>query len=394
MTASRIRRAGVWLVLAVTVALFLCSLLVLVSAPTAWLWVVAIVIGEWGHFAAVFALFLGLVTFRARRIGAINAAIALVTAALCLSPSIRAALIARSLESECRSAFVHRSTPAPGHGRSVPFSILDLFRGVPTSGITVREYVYGRVRPKSLELDLYRAADAVGTQPLIVVVHGGSWNSGSRRQLPVMNRYLARQHYTVAAISYRHAPKWPFPAAVDDLFRAIDFLKANAAEFQIDATRIVLIGRSAGGQIALSAAYAGREPAIRGVVNLYGPTDLVVGYERPSRRAVLDSKTALEDYLGGSPAQNPQGYAAGSPANHVNPTVPPTLLIHGALDPIVWPVHSELLVQRLQQAGVKHLYLRLPWATHGLDANLSGPSGQLSLYAIECLLAAAMAPAP
>jgi hypothetical protein len=78
-----------------------------------------------------------------------------------------------------------------------------------------------------------------------------------------------------------------------DVGHALDFLKANAVRFDIDATRIVLLGRSAGGQIALSAAYGLRNPAIRGVVSFYGPTDLVWGYQHPSRRWVLNSTRAL-----------------------------------------------------------------------------------------------------
>ncbi len=214
------------------------------------------------------------------------------------------------------------------------------------------------------------------------MIHGGSWNGGSKRELPAINRWLAAQRYTVASINYRHAPKWRFPAPVDDVFAAIEFLRANAQQLRVDATRIVLIGRSAGGQIALTAAYSGRDPAIRGVVSLYAPTDLVLGYDEPSRRSILDSQRVMKDYLGGTAREQPQAYAAASPLNQVNPSTPPTLLIHGELDPIVWPVHSELLSARLKETGRPSLYLSLPWATHGCDANIAGPSGQLSVYAI------------
>jgi len=371
---------------AAAAVLFSCSLFVLVSAPTEWLWIVAIVIGEWGHFVAVACLVLALVSFRRGGLGRITALLALLAAALSLLPSVRATMIARSLPLLCTNAF--GAEAAPRSREAAPFSVAGLLRREAASDVDISEHVYANVGRKPLELDLYRAKSALGLQPLIVVVHGGSWNGGSKEQLPAMNRHLARQQYTVAAINYRHAPKQPFPAPVADVFRAIDFLKAHAAEFQLDLTRIVLIGRSAGGQIALSAAYAGREPSIRGVVSFYAPTDLVLGYNKPS--AVLDSNKALEDYLGGSPAQNPDGYAAASPANHVGASTPPTLLIHGALDPVVWPLHTQLLTERLEQSGTKHVYLRLPWATHGCDANLSGPSGQLSMYAIDRFLAAVL----
>jgi acetyl esterase/lipase len=377
-----------WIAFAAALLLFLCSLLVVFSAPTTALWITAIVIAEWGHFAALVALFLAAISWRRGRLGAITALLALAAAVLCLLPSLRAAGIARTLPARCTSAFGEATNP---QGRTAPFSLLDLFRGLPTGGVEVTEHVYAAEGKKQLKLSLYRAKENAGPQPIVIIVHGGGWYGGSKEQLPAVSRHLAREHYAVASINYRHAPRFPSPAAVEDVFRALEFLKTNAARWQLDATRIVLIGRSAGGQIALSAAYAGREPAIRGVVGFYSPSDLVRGYEVPSRRWVLDSRRVLRDYLGGSPNERPEAYAAASAINFVNAATPPTLLIHGQLDPIVWPHQSERLAARLQQAGRPELYLALPWATHGCEANLSGPSGQLSLYAVDRFLAAVFA---
>ena len=145
------------------------------------------------------------------------------------------------------------------------------------------KHVYATEGKKQLKLSLYQAKDRTGPQPIVIMVHGGAWYRGSKEQFPAIDRYLARQDYAVASINYRHAPRFTSPAAVEDVFRAIDFFKENAARWELDATRIVLIGRSAGGQIALSAAYAGREPAIRGVVGFYAPSDLVLGYEVPEQ---------------------------------------------------------------------------------------------------------------
>ena len=377
-----------WLVFAIALLLLLCSLLVVFSAPTAALWVTAIVIAECGHFVALVALFLAAISWRRGRLGTLNATIALAAALLCLLPSLRAAAIARTLPARCTSAFGEATNPK---GRAVPFNLIDLFRGVPTDGVEVTEHVYATEGTKQLRLSLYQAKEKAGTQPIVIMVHGGAWYRGNKEQLPAVDRYLARQRYAVASVNYRHAPKFKSPAAVEDVFRAIAFLQTNAARWQLDPTRIVLIGRSAGGQIALSAAYAGREPAMRGVVGFYPPADLVLGYDEPSRRWVLDSRKVLEDFLGGSPNDKPEAYVAASPINFINPATPPTLLIHGQLDPIVWPNQCERLAARLQQAGRPYLYLALPWATHGCEANPSGPSGQLSLYAVDRFLAAVFA---
>lgn len=374
---------GDLLLVALSGIFFAWSLLVLVPARTSWLWIGAILIGEWGHFAAVICLLMACAGFRrGGRIGSATAMLAGVALLICCIPLARGVMIARTLPARCTAAFGESSGPS-----RESFSMLDLFRGIRPGPVDLTTHVYGKFGTKELKLDLYQS-ERHGAQPLVVLVHGGSWNGGNKDQLPALNHYLAKQGYAVAAINYRHAPKWPFPAAVDDLFRAIEFLKEHAIEFGIDANRIALIGRSAGGQIALSAAYARRDQAIRGVVSFYAPSDLVMGYEQPSAPGILDSRSVLEDYLGGTPSEKPALYAAASPINFADAAVPPTLLIHGALDPIVSPAHSELLAGRLDQAARSNLYLSLPWGTHGCDANLSGPSGQLSLYAIERFLTA------
>lgn len=377
-----------WHLVLAALLLFFCSLLNLVSAPTGLFWIVAIFMAEWGHYAAILALALAAISWRRGRPGAIAAFLALIAATLCLLPAVRALAIGRTLPARCTAAFGEASNP---RGRAVPFRALDLFRGVPTDGVDRSEHVYATDGAQELKLDLYQSKPKIAAQPVVITVHGGAWYRGNKDDLPAINRYLARQQYAVVSLNYRHAPKFPSPAAVEDVFRAIEFLKTNADQWQLDMTRIALLGRSAGGQIALSAAYARREPGICGVVGLYAPSDLVFGYAHPSRRGVLDSRKVLEDYLGGSPNEKPEGYASASAINFAN-NAPPTLLIHGLLDPIVWPNQSERLAARLQQAGRPHLYLALPWGTHGCDANLSGPSGQLSLYAIDRFLAAVFSP--
>ena len=364
---------------------FLCSLLMLFPAPTDWLMAAAVVSGEWGHFSALVSLVLAAVTLRRGTAGKIVAVLALISAALFLTPLIRAMKIVRVLPARCDAAFAsHAETTAS------PFRLPQLFRGVSTDDVQVRELVYAKNGKKDLKLDLYQPATRATSRPLLITIHGGAWSRGNRRQLPAINYALTRRGYDVVAIDYRHTPKWQFPAAIDDTFRAIDYLKTNAADLQLDVSRIVLLGRSAGGQIALFAAYAGKEPAIRGVIAFYAPADLVLGYDNPSAPGVLDSKRVLENYLGGTPAEKPTEYRAASPLNQVGAGTPPTLLIHGQLDSVVWPVHSQLLAERLTQARVPHLYLSLPWATHVCEVNLNGPSGQLSLYAIDRFLAAVM----
>jgi acetyl esterase/lipase len=241
---------------------------------------------------------------------------------------------------------------------------------------------------RALDLDLYQPAETQAAAPCLVVIHGGSWKNGDSSQLPGLNSYLAARGYVVAAINYRLAPAHHFPAARDDVLAAIAYLKANAVSLGIDPRQLVLLGRSAGAQLALLVAYTAHDPAIRAAISFYGPIDLVYGHEHPARKTVHDSVEVIESYLGGNPTALPEVYAAASPLGQIGPDCPPTLLIHGDRDTLVAPIQSAMLAARLAAAGRRHMLLRLPWAEHGCDANFSGPSGQLSTYAIERFLAA------
>ena len=239
-----------------------------------------------------------------------------------------------------------------------------------------------------LELDFY-ATDKPDA-PVVIVVHGGGWDSGDRGQLAEFNHWLAGEGYNVAAISYRLAPRYPWPAQREDTQQAIDWLQGNAAKLRIDATRLVLMGRSAGAQIAAAVAYGAPDAAVRGVVGLYGVYDLnfVWSISRPDD--VLNSTKLMNQYLGGAPTTaNQAAYDSASAQGLVRRgETPPTLLMHGTVDNLCWVKHSQRLADRLEAAEIPHAYVELPWAVHAFDFNLTGPGGQLTTYAVREFLAA------
>ncbi len=122
------------------------------------------------------------------------------------------------------------------------------------------------------------------------------------------------------------------------------------------------------------------------MVDFYGPADMVWGYAVPSNPLVLNSRKVMEDYLGGTYKQVRANYAASSPILQVDAQSIPTLIIHGKNDVLVSYQHSVRLNSKLNQLKVKHYFLSLPWATHGCDFNLNGPSGQLATYTVERFL--------
>jgi acetyl esterase/lipase len=372
---------------------FLASLLAVFPAPTYLAWQLSIGATEWGHVLALIALLVFLPGWRRTATGRTAAFLGVVAILLALSPLLRASPIARALPGDVTSAFGGRnprqSQNAPARPKALVYG--ELFTGVQTPSTRIDTVTYVSRNGKPLGLDLYRPANpSGGLLPLVVAIHGGSWRGGSRGDLPELNRYLAARGYAVAAVSYRFAPEHPHPAASEDVHTAIQFLKSNAPRFGVDAARIALIGRSAGGQLALLEAYTRTDPAIRGVVALYAPSDQVFGYENPSNPRVLNSTAILEAYLAGNPRTKPEAYRTSSPINFVTGSTVPTLLIHGARDELVWVRQSERLDAKLAAANRPHFFLRLPWATHGCDYNFNGPCGQLSNYAVENFLGEVM----
>lgn len=388
-SVSRPGRLGV-LRLFVGLASVALATLNVVRAPTYLLWLLSVVVSEWGHWLALVGLAPLLPGWWRTRSGRVGAGCGLLAVLLSLLPLLRAIPIARQLPAQLAVAFgavpPRASDAAPA--RAAPLVPGDLWLGIHSPPVRQRQVVYVARGTQSLTLDLFLPPTAQAPAPGILVIHGGGWESGDSSQLASLNDYLAARGYVVAAMNYRLAPQHPFPAARDDVLAALSYLQDHAADVGLDAERLVLLGRSAGGQLALLVAYTANDSGIRGAVALYAPADLYYGYTHPTNPAVLNSTVLLENYLGGPPEQVRATYDAASPIMFVGPATPPTLLIHGAMDELVFPTQSERLAARLAAAGRPHLLLRLPWATHGCDANLSGPAGQISTYAIERFVAA------
>ncbi|AUX42370.1 alpha/beta hydrolase [Sorangium cellulosum] len=377
--------------------LFGLGVLAVFRVPLGVLWKPAVAATEWGHVLAVAPLVSLLLSARGAA-GAhrwIAPALAVLAALLLLSSLTRALLYARGLEREL-AAKLGAARPPEVHGapaRPAPIVLRDLL-SVSTPRVAPTRHLYREVDGRALHLDLYRSPGAPGPLPVVVVIHGGSWNSGDSSQLAWLNGYLAARGLAVAAINYRLAPQHTFPVQRDDVLASVTWLRENAARLELDPARVALLGRSAGGQLALLAAYTARDPAIRGVVALYAPSDLNWSWEHPTNPLVLDSPRTLSEYLGGTPAQVKERYDAASAIDFVVPGSPPTLLIHGTRDELVFAEQSRRLERRLAEAGVPHLLLELPWATHGCDANPAGPGGQITTWAVERFLAAAFQQAP
>src|SRR5947209_19327170 len=142
-----------------------------------------------------------------------------------------------------------------------------------------------------LQLDMARPKAGSGPFPAVVCVHGGGFRAGTRRGYDGLCIRLAERGYVALTVSYRLAPKYRFPAAVHDVKAAVRWLRANAAKYRIDPTRIGVTGGSAGGHLAQflgvtagvkefegTGGNPGQSSAVACVVNFYGPSDLTRSY--------------------------------------------------------------------------------------------------------------------
>lgn len=365
----------------ISILLLLVSLLAIFKAPEYYVWMLAILITEfpWIFMALTsIVLLTGFYVDKYQLAGTVTGIIALV---LFTSPIIRAYVVSASLKQNFTAAFEQDSTITDDS--HPPFSFWKQFSG--PKKITPKVITYNSYPGLNLTMDYY-SSQIAGKKPCVVVVHGGSWSKGDNKQLPELNSYLAGIGYNVAAINYRLAPAHQNPAPVEDVHAAINYLRQHADGLHIDTNNFVLLGRSAGAQIALLAAYTLHQPGLKAVIDYYGPADMVWGYSTPASPLVMDSRKVMEDYLGGTYKQVSQKYAASSPIEFVNRQSIPTLIIHGDNDVLVSPEHSRRLNAKLEQNGIKHFLLKLPWATHGFDYNLNGPGGQLATYTVERFL--------
>jgi acetyl esterase/lipase len=201
---------------------------------------------------------------------------------------------------------------------------------------------------------------------------------------------MAARGYVVWAIDYRHVPRYQFPAQIEDVEAALGFLRNHAAQYETDPNRIALLGRSAGAQLAMLAAYRPGMQPVQAVVDYYGPVDLAAGYYDLPKPSPMDIRLVLKRLLGGSPSDFPERYKVASPIHAVTQSVPPSLLIYGGRDNVVQAKYGRQMHQRLLAAGGKAVYLEIPWADHAFDTVFNGISSQLALYYTERFLAWAL----
>ena len=221
-----------------------------------------------------------------------------------------------------------------------------------------------------LTMDVAIPRQGKGPFPLLVFIHGGGWRSeGDAFRNDIYT--AAERGYVAARISYRlltqrrgGTVKNVFPAQLDDVNAALQYLREHHTHFRLDSQRIGLVGMSAGGHLALLAGLEGNDATgVKAIVNFYGPCDLAHAYEHHPQ-----SRTLLELLIGASPRKAAERYTAASPIYLVNRHSPPVLTIHGSDDPVVPLNQSERLDRRMHGVGASHQLEVLQGEVHGFSA--------------------------
>ena len=198
--------------------------------------------------------------------------------------------------------------------------------------------------PEQVLGDLYRP-QIRGKSPAVLLIHGGGWTGEDGRwQMNPIAIQLAKRGYVVLNVTYRLAPRWRYPAPIEDLREAVKWMRQHAGENGIDPERIATFGYSAGGYLAALIGLM-EEPEnsnIRAIVAGGAPSDLTF----------YPGGDLVPQFLGGTQRQIPQRFREASPVNYVTPHSPPMFLYHGTKDQLVKTEHSLAMIHALEKNRV------------------------------------------
>jgi acetyl esterase/lipase len=254
--------------------------------------------------------------------------------------------------------------------------LLSLLQGAPEADI-VRDVEYGTGGGRPLKMHLVKPkSPPKDPMPVVVYIHGGGWQGGSRDGGVRPLSRLAARGYFGATIEYRLSREAKFPAQIEDCKAAIRFLRSKAKEYGIDPDRIGVWGPSAGGHLVALLGTSGDVKELEGrggsaefssrvqaVVDWFGPTDFL---RMGKNKIDHDAPTSPESLLVGGPIQeNKDKVAAANPITYVTKDDPPFLIMHGDKDDLVPLSQSEFLHAALQKAGVESRLHVVQGAGHG-----------------------------
>jgi acetyl esterase/lipase len=314
----------------------------------------------------------------------------------------------------------------PGYGIFLPtqvnrreFITISAGTALAATTDTPRTYTYKTAEGCDIQADVY-GAEARARKPVVIWIHGGALILGSRKSVPAQFKgELLKQGFVVVSIDYRLAPETKLPAIIEDVRDAHRWVRKSGPKlFQIDPDRLAVAGGSAGGYLTEMSGFA-VNPRPRALVSYYGYGDITLPwYSRPdpfyrkqplvSKEEAMGSvgKVILSEpaeknqrgrfYLycrqqgiwpkevgGHDPDRESKWFDRYCPIRNVSAKYPPLMLIHGTEDTDVPYDESKRMDEKLTQTGVKHEFITVTGAGHGLSGAKPEETARIAERAVE-----------
>lgn len=228
---------------------------------------------------------------------------------------------------------------------------------------TLTDVSYGTNAQQKMDVYLPANRDTNNTK-LMILIHGGAWIEGDKSDFSIPDIQKLLPGYALANINYRLYSNGQnkFPAQEEDVNAAVSYLLSKQAEYKFS-KKIVLLGASAGAQLALLQGYKYASMITpRAIISYFAPTDLTYLYNNPLNPLI---PSTLASIIGYTPTQNAAIYASSSPINYVTAKSAPALLLQGDADPLVPVAEANMLNDKLNTAGVTHQLVIYPGEGHG-----------------------------
>jgi acetyl esterase/lipase len=221
--------------------------------------------------------------------------------------------------------------------------------------IVENEIVYKEINSRRLHLDAFYKKSKQ-QHPAVVLVHGGGWKSGNKSQMGSIASAMAAKGYSCFAIEYRLSPEAIYPAAVQDIKEAIQFIRKNAKQYNVDVSRVAILGCSSGGQLAALIGTTNSTPSstVQAIIDMDG----ILAFKHPES----EEGKAASLWLGGEYETLPEIWKEASALTHVNEKTPPTLYINS--DMPRFHAGRDDMIAKLTQHAIYNEIKTIPNAPH------------------------------
>ncbi|MBC2244261.1 alpha/beta hydrolase [Listeria booriae] len=250
---------------------------------------------------------------------------------------------------------------------------------------------YATVDGNDLYMDISVPKNTKAKRTPIVLIHGGGFVAGTRNQSPSWTQFYVDRGYVVFDVDYRLAKDGytTWDKAAPDVASAIVWIGQHADKYEVDMEQLLIAGGSAGGSLALQVGYGLNDGTLKPYISgkIYAPKAVVAVYPAQNMTNIwyegtnffgMDGEAFLGAYIGGSPKEKPEAYAAVDVVKYVGKTTPPTLLLVGKNDHLL-PYSGQVAFEKLlNEKQVPNKFVAIPYNDHFFDMSGGSIGSQIS----------------